>query len=68
METIGRFLSVLKVSKVTHHRKHDTLIDFLKRLPDDDWNDAELYSVFDYARCSKLLKMSPQLKELLSLR
>ncbi|CAE7244593.1 unnamed protein product, partial [Symbiodinium sp. KB8] len=30
--------------EVTHHRKHDTLIDFLKRLPDDDWNDAELYS------------------------
>ena len=57
----------LKVSKATHHRKNDTLIDLLKRLPEDECNDAELYSVYDYARCSKLLKMSPQLKELLSL-
>ncbi|CAE7231749.1 unnamed protein product [Symbiodinium sp. CCMP2592] len=30
--------------EVTHHRKTDTLIDLLKRLPEDECNDAELYS------------------------
>ena len=43
-----------------------SLVDLLAALPNDDpWNDAELYSIYEYARCSKRLCMPRELKEAL---
>ena len=35
------------------------LVASLQRHNADDWLDAELYSVYDYARCSKKLRGLP---------
>ena len=44
-----------------------SLTELLRSLPEGDpWNDAELYSVFAYARGSKLLSMPREIKDALS--
>ena len=35
---------------------------------DPDWLDAELYTVYDYIRCSKRLDLPPGLKRILPVR
>ena len=46
------------------------LPDLLRALPaeDDGWLDAELYYVYDYARCSKRLSLPTELKTVLPVR
>ena len=34
----------------------------------DEWLDAELYDIYDYARCSKSLKLADELRSVLPVR
>ena len=47
----------------------ENIEEWLRVIKDDDWLDAELYTVYDYIRCSKRLNDLPSgLKALLPVR
>ena len=46
----------------------DDIGELLLMAKDTDWFDAELYSVYDYIRCSKRLDLPMDLKKILPVR